>query len=562
MEALHEHIRWHESHQVVVAFQDSEAFDTGLLSDLITLFKYGISPLVDHATAVLTPPSSWKDRIPFTLLFGIATSVELFAARLPKSTSHCLYGAQFDVVQMSSILESVFKCAVAHMNSSLKLGPAFLSSLVERQQNQVVGVQAFISSLKVSRAPLRSNSHNPIIGPRPDRSQYAYMCHFYANPLSTLLVQGTVPQPEHIEALRNLPSFRTHVEGAIEAGQLTHARNLVEDNEYLSQQLKTALQETGQWEVGFLRSLALLAATEVPQEDFITIYINALAAGIDLKSDDSKILESVKRMSADDISSLLQRLKKVITNGDHEFGLNGWAGNDDRSLRTLCEMAETLASLQAESKLGGKSLRSQYSAQGRILRTTVVAQKVQLSHDESSLTRGDKAFTNLIDRLVDFLAAAISCKGADSIFMHELWMYESRSPHKDVFIPRPGTIFARALSRPHDYLACACCNTVVDGGNSATLPATSILYHLYEEAGALMNVADLWTAFYALVGKADDDDDDEPSPRKFQSIDNDGYDERTALVLFYQGLADLKATGFVKATRRRADHVAKNKWLW
>lgn len=55
---------------------------------------------------------------------------------------------------MSSILESVFKCAVAHADCSLKLEPAFLSSLVERQQSQVVGVQVFISSLKVSRTPL------------------------------------------------------------------------------------------------------------------------------------------------------------------------------------------------------------------------------------------------------------------------------------------------------------------------------------------------------------------------------------------------------------------------
>lgn len=94
--------------------------------------------------------SSWKDRISFTLLFGIATSVELFEARLLKSTSQCLYGAQFDVVQMSSILENIFKCAVAHQDCSLKLGPALLTSLVERQQSQVAGIQVFISSLKVS----------------------------------------------------------------------------------------------------------------------------------------------------------------------------------------------------------------------------------------------------------------------------------------------------------------------------------------------------------------------------------------------------------------------------
>lgn len=93
--------------------------------------------------------SSWKDRISFTLLFGIATSIELFETRLPKSTCHRLYGAQFDVVQMSSILESVFKCAVADGSCALRLGPALLTSLIERQQNQVAGIQVFVSSLKV-----------------------------------------------------------------------------------------------------------------------------------------------------------------------------------------------------------------------------------------------------------------------------------------------------------------------------------------------------------------------------------------------------------------------------
>lgn len=39
LEALYAHIKSHESKQVTVAFQDSEAFDTDLLSDLITLFR-------------------------------------------------------------------------------------------------------------------------------------------------------------------------------------------------------------------------------------------------------------------------------------------------------------------------------------------------------------------------------------------------------------------------------------------------------------------------------------------------------------------------------------------
>ncbi|ROW16090.1 hypothetical protein VPNG_01926 [Cytospora leucostoma] len=514
LEALCAHLRTHESKQVIVAFQDSEAFDTGLISDLVTLF------------------SSWKDRISFTLLFGIATSVELFQARLLKSTSQHLYGAQFGVVQTSSVLESVFKAAVAHGANPLIIGPSLLSSLVERQQSQVAGIQ------------------------------YAYMCHFYGNPLSILLVGGGKPQPEHLEALRNLPSFRAHIEETIEAGIRELPRLLLDDDVYLlAEQRKTASSVTARWETQLLRSLSLLQASELLQDDFITTYINAISDGINLQAEDS-MLDLVKRKSPDEISPLVERLLTTIKNGNRELGISGWSSEGKALVQELSKVLEEIATLQSQAQSKGKMLRNQHSAQGRALRTTVVAQKVQLSKDESSLTSEDKAFTELVDKLVVLIADATACQSADAILFHELWMYESRSPHKDVFIPRPGTVFERALSRPHDYLACACCSTA-NAGNASTLPVTSILYHLYEEAGALVNVADLWSAFYALVGAGEDNnDDDDPKPRsKTKKPVNNGYDERTSLVLFYQGLAELKAMGFVKATKKRADHIAKSKWL-
>lgn len=378
------------------------------------------------------------------------------------------------------------------------------------------------------------------------------MCHFYGNPLSSLLHPETELQPEHCEAIRNLPSFRAYVEDAVEAGQSKHAKSLLEDDKYLSQRRTMVFQETLRWKDTLLRTVALLMASELSQDDFITTYIDALANGVELHPEESKGLDKIRRMSADELSSLLQRLVDAVTNGNVEIGVKGWANEGKAFLDTLSDMADRLASLQAEAQLKGQPLRSQYNAQSRALRTTIVAQKVQLSRDESRLTTEDKALTELIDKLLDALVNTISCKPAKDILLHELWMYESKSPHKDVFIPRPGAIFDRALSRPHDYLACACCTKVVEGGNAATLPATSIMYHLYQETGALINVADMWSAFCALVGKQDSEQD---------INDADGYDERTALVLFYRGLAELKAMGFVKATRRRTDHVAKTKWL-
>lgn len=47
-----------------------------------------------------------------------------------------------------------------------------------------------------------------------DRSQYAYMSHFFANPLTILLAEDDCLdsfQVELCEAIRNIPSFRRSV---------------------------------------------------------------------------------------------------------------------------------------------------------------------------------------------------------------------------------------------------------------------------------------------------------------------------------------------------------------
>lgn len=114
-------------------------------------------PLV--AVDLLTASSSWLPRIPFTLLFGVATSVDLLQARLLSSTVQFIYGAQFDVVQSSTILERIFRTAVAGANVPLRFGPGLLQSLLDRQRDHAAGIQVFVNSLKVRRALLQYVDH-------------------------------------------------------------------------------------------------------------------------------------------------------------------------------------------------------------------------------------------------------------------------------------------------------------------------------------------------------------------------------------------------------------------
>ncbi|KAI1759749.1 origin recognition complex subunit 3 N-terminus-domain-containing protein [Hypoxylon sp. FL1150] len=504
LEALHAHLRSNPRRHIIIAFQDSEAFESGLLSDLISLF------------------SSWLNRIPFALLFGVATSVELFQARLLKSTCQCLYGDQFDVEQSSSIIEKIFKAAIAFSNVPLRLGSSLVSSLLERQRDQVSSIPVFVSSLK-----------------------YAYMCHFYANPLAVFLSDDKrdgVLQEEHFEAVRCLPSFRRYVETAIGKGKIEQARSLLDDNPQLGDFLHNSIGESRRWSLHLLRKLKVMSAGSVLSADFSELYLDAISRGIDT----DRIVEFtdlVKRMQPSEMTVFLSQVLDNFDNGDLSLGLDSWASEDKDSHTFFIKALSTTTSLLADTEKQGNSLRSKYNGQTKVLRTTVVAQKVQLSHDTATLTREDTLYTELVDDLVRHLKEMLHCDGAKDLCMNEIWLFDSKAPYKDVFIPRPRGVVERALSRPHDYLNCSCCETKEDQ-IVPSLPPVAILYHLYLETGSLINVADLWSAYYAIVGEETEG----------------GLEEQAALVLFYRGLAEMRAMGFVKQSRKKADHVAKLAW--
>ncbi|KAK8125129.1 uncharacterized protein PG998_000888 [Apiospora kogelbergensis] len=506
LEALHSHLIRHPLPHVIVAFQDSEAFETGLLTDLILLF------------------SSWLDRIPFKLLFGVATSVDLFQARLLKSTCQLLRGRQFDVEQADTIVEKIFKTAVAHVDAPLRIGPASLQMILSRQRDQAAGIPVFVSSLK-----------------------YAYMCHFYTNPFSVLLADNAdqvALQAEHLEVVRSMSSFRDHVETSLQDKALGHVRSLLENDNYLACQVREQLKLSRSWIRHSLRTLKLLMCHPGHDSKFTQLYVDLLSQGVGGEDQLSEFVSSTKRMDPVEMMSLLNQMVAVIKDGDSQAGLEGCEGDSDPSVTLLAEVVAGIQTLCREAEDAGSTLRSEYSGQHKIMRTTVIAQKVQLSQDAATLTQQDKAYTKLVDKTIEHLQVILKCARAEDVWLHEAWLYDFKTPHREVFLPRPRAVVQRALQRPHDYLACSCCDSSKDQ-IMPTLPATAILHHLYLETGSLINVADLWTAFYGIVGE------DEV----------DGLDERTALVLFYRAISEMRVLGFVKPSRKKVDHIAKLAWL-
>ncbi|KAG5363308.1 Origin recognition complex subunit 3 [Yarrowia sp. B02] len=199
------------SQKVVLILEDVDSFDVKVLSNLVLMMH------------------SYKDDIPFRLVFGIATSLEIFEHKMTKTSIRHLQGQVFDA-QATSLFQSLFENHMFNINNqSIIVGPTILEDILKRQNVSTESIDAFISSLK-----------------------YAYMSHYYSNPFSVftsrLLDTHTEYEQiiddcltgEHIDALRMLPSFKALVESKTVASDI---EALLTDDSHLVDITKLAVQD-------------------------------------------------------------------------------------------------------------------------------------------------------------------------------------------------------------------------------------------------------------------------------------------------------------------------------
>ena len=288
------------------------------------------------------------------------------------------------------------------------------------------------------------------------------------------------------------------MERTLEDADTKSVRLLTSDDKFL---LRTVIQYR---ELCVESITAMLGAIDVlhqaytflnPQSDILksALYVQAVAGRLEDSSFVGEILLSIRKMSSDRLGSLLEL--SIASCGDPELS------------DALSPLKTELNTLISSDEI---PLRSEHDLRHETLRTTVVAQKVEMSRQKSALSEKDSAYSALLKRVHDIFGDYFEeyLMNPQDLFMSEIYFYDLKSPHRDVLMPRPRHAIERALGHPHDYLGCNCCGTSLEG-LSSTQPATAILYQLYLESGALINVFDLWSAFYAIVGGEGGEDCDE-----------------------------------------------------
>ncbi len=340
-----------------------------------------------------------------------------------------------------------------------------------------------------------------------------------------------------------LPSFQNFVESLVINQATALARGLLEDDVILLREVEKMLDSKDQNITRLIRAMHVLSEVSLGTVGKIELYLKAFNGTLSKSDTVQDILESVKKMNPEEFLAFLERIESAIAAGSPDLDLEGWLeeAQDSELLQEIADVQRRANCLIKDSIIVGKPVRSTYAIQSKGLRTTVIAQKVQLSYEKSTLSKEDVEYTMLVDRMTKVLEQYFTFDNPRDMFMNEIWLYDSISPYRDAFTPRPRFAIERALSAPEDYLD----SCDADGESmSANKPATPILYQMYLESGNLVNISDIWTAFFSIVG----------------GEDGVGYDARTALMQFYRGLADLKLLGMVKQSKKKLDHLAKTAW--
>ncbi len=428
------------------------------------------------------------------LLFGIATSADSLEDRLSGQAVRYLEGERFDVTQSDDIIEKLFIATVASLNNHLFIGPQICRRMLDRQKDYVQNVQDFCDGLK-----------------------YAYMTQFYASVPSVFLdaeVSFEDVNADAFEAVRNLPSFRRHIETRLEQGPLARqiVRSLLNSDRELLEAIKYGVS-LAQNELSAMTHAAralysIREALQVtPKVKASTIWWRAASAELL----DSPLLREtmliLKKTPSDKFANFLSILSELSDQREMPYGRGS-----EQSVRMI-----DVSGIQKEfdnilqHQTTSAPLRTEFDVQNASVRATVVAQKVLLEKHKAALSKQDQAYSDLVTRVHSQLSSffELTLIEPQALLFSEIFMYDLKSPHLEVFQPRPRFALEHALASPHDYLGCNCCGRV-DGKESAlgaTQPATAIVYQMYLESGALINVTDLWSAFKAIAGEDDSDDE-------------------------------------------------------
>lgn len=526
--------------RIVISVDDADSFDVTILSDLFRML------------------SSYGSHIPVKLVLSVATSIQVYEEKLPRSVIRLLDGRAIVVENAVDGLVTIVKSTLLqrYQVQDLMLGPRLFSSIMSRQKESMESIDSYLSALK-----------------------YTYMTHYYSNPFSclhTLVVSDDEKQtrenvsdyltPSHINALRLLSSFRDHVESLKPSLDAVLLESLLTDDDLMIDLVISAINKFEDYKSHLLYSLNL-----------IFIIINAILSHGSQES--AKKFEDVQLLD----------LYPLVLNGE------------------LCD-TELFAELETELASSGPDVLGlvllelqNFAFPSRFvdLATSIsenytqklaeMVKSADLDDIVSSTSSKDtpssearqalKSYAILAREISGLVFEAIrdSIKPYRSMLFHEAFVADTAKLHENVVSPTQRGALEMALSNPKhywgetsaDHYIAKTSGTEAEGNPDFTVnesalehtdmsymghdPHICILYTLYRESSVFVNLYDWYTSFKSIVRKPI-----ELTPEQQPKSEQEW--EKMTLAWFIQGVAELKMIGIVRDSKRKFECVEKAVW--
>ncbi|XP_067018831.1 origin recognition complex subunit 3-like isoform X2 [Acropora muricata] len=514
--------RYSDHPPLVIIFEDFEGFPPSVVQNFVTIC------------------SQYLNELPLVLVFGIATAVTTIHRVLPHAVSSVLSIERFQSQRpLVCVLEMISKVLMT-AKFPFKVGARVLRLLYDNFLLQDFSLQNFSRGL-----------------------QFCLMEHYYECPISVLCCvspkcrKDILDKMTHkqVEMCRKTLSFRRFVENASAKEQL---ELLLEDSS-TKEAIACMLNDLDQYHWNFFPILQCLhvITCNLPRhplgKKLFDVYESSLSSNIWNKEEYKEAMALLRVCSRDELLPLLEKCIEILQ----------CALTEPESKRHCQELQESKTSIekilhQFKNLEVLQEAQDQTSSSSHKGALSAVTNRFELQEQLMSAAkqkRKDSPYDRLRKRTVDSLDEMfrkyLTCPRNLPLF--EVLYYDNVQEIRKHLIGMPRVAIQTALSNPQYYLKCKCCQTDV-GTVQDTLPDICIAYKLHLECGRLINLFDWLQAFSAVLEPQATEQSGEMSPKKKQKTDDELH------ARFIQAVSELQFLGFIKATRKKTDHVQRLTW--
>ncbi|XP_022101545.1 origin recognition complex subunit 3-like [Acanthaster planci] len=498
---------------VVILFEDLESFTPRVLQDFILIC------------------SEYLSQLPLVLLFGIATSVAAIHRILPQAVSSLLSIEKFQAKPSTVYLSQLISKVLLTPSHPFKLGHKVFQLLLDIFLFHDFSVINFVKGL-----------------------QFAMMDHFFSHPLSLLccnygegLNRLRTLAHDQLELFRQAASFRTFVEGQPPEQQ----RALLLDDKHLKKTLQELLKKLVDYHRAFypLMECLNILTGQLPHHPLgkqqRELYSMCLEGNVWESAGYKEAFSLLKLMARDELMALLEKCIERLTCSDNPL----------QDARFQLETLHTrLATIAEDDNKPQEEVREEVSEESRSKTERVTLRSLQQKLMESvKKTRKPTKYESLVNETLEFFDSIfrkhLVCP--NTLTFHEIFYYNSVSDVRHHINASPRAAIQTALNNPSHYLQSELCKAE-PGVVLSTMPDVCIAYKLHMECGRLINLYDWLQAFITVVTGEQEQDEG--------SHDNSKKPDPQLQARFIRAVSELQFLGFIKATRKKTDHVARLTW--